>query len=70
MDEERLEQIFEAGYQNGSAYVTLKCANSEVYRQMYDELVLDQGIFRYLDCPDGRVSYTRNEQQYSMSFWL
>jgi hypothetical protein len=70
MDEERLAQIFEAGYQNGSAYVTLKCANSEVYRQMYDELILDQGIFRYLDCPDGRVSYTRNEQQYSMSFWL
>jgi hypothetical protein len=70
VDEEQLAQIFEKGYQNGSAYVTLKCADSEVYRQMYDELIIDQGIFRYLDCPDGAVSYTDNEQQYSMSFWL
>jgi hypothetical protein len=70
MDEEKLAQVFEKGYQNGSAYVTLKCAGAEVYRQMYDELIINQGIFRYLDCPDGAVSYTDNEKQYSMSFWL
>lgn len=69
-DEERLARIFEEGYEKGSTYVTLKCANEEVYRQMQDSLIMNQGIFRYLDCPDGVVSYTDNEKQYSMSFWL
>lgn len=69
-DEERLTRIFEEGYEKGSTYVTLKCADQEVYRQMQDALIINQGIFRYLDCPDGVVSYTDNEKQYSMSFWL
>lgn len=69
-DEERLTHIFEEGYEKGSTYVTLKCADQEVYRQMQDALIINQGIFRYLDCPDGVVSYTDNEKQYSMSFWL
>lgn len=69
-DEERLEQIFKEGYEKGSAYITLKCADQEVYRQMQDALIMNQGIFRFLNCPDGVVSYTDNEKQYSMSFWL
>ena len=50
--------------------MTLKCADYETYRQMHTALILEQGIFRYLECPDGAVSYTDNERQYSMSFWL
>ncbi len=69
-DEERLEQIFQEGYEKGSTYVTLKCADARVYGQMRDALIIHQGIFRYLDCPDGVISYTDNEKQYSMSFWL
>ena len=69
-DEERLVQIFEEGYEKGNTYVTLKCADYETYRQMHTALILEQGIFRYLECPDGAVSYTDNERQYSMSFWL
>lgn len=69
-DEERLAQIFADGYEKGNMYVTLKCADYETYRQMQTALILEQGIFQYLDCPDGAVSYTDNEKQYSMSFWL
>lgn len=69
-DEDRLKRIFEEGYEKGSTYVTLKCADYEVYRQMQEALIINQGIFRYLDCPDGVVSYSDNEKQYSMSFWL
>ena len=50
--------------------MTLKCADYETYRQMHTALILEQGIFQYLECPDGAVSYTDNEKQYSMSFWL
>lgn len=69
-DEERIERVFQEEYEKGSAYVTLKCAGSGVYRQMQEALIERQGIFRYLDCPDGVVSYSEDEKQYSMSFWL
>lgn len=69
-DEERIARIFKEEYEKGSAYVTLKCAGYSVYRQMQEALIERQEIFRYLDCPDGVVSYSDDEQQYSMSFWL
>lgn len=69
-DPERIARIFQGEYEKGSAYVTLKCGSYDVYRKMYEELITDQQIFRYLDCPDGLVSYSDDEVQYSMSFWL
>lgn len=69
-DEERIERTFREEYEKGSAYVTLKCAGYDVYRQMQEALIERQGIFRYLDCPEGVVSYSEDEKQYSMSFWL
>ena len=69
-NKEQIERIFKEEYEKGSAYVTLKCANYEVYRQMHDALIMNQEIFRYLDCPDGVVSYSDDERQYSLSFWL
>lgn len=70
LDKEQLAGIFQNGYEKGNAYVTLKCATAEVYRQMQEMLITNQEIFHYLDCPDGVVSYTDDEKQYCMSFWL
>lgn len=70
VDEEKLKGIFSDGYDKGSAYVTLKCASKEVYDEMYEKLINNQEIFHYLDCPEGIVSYTDSDEQYSMSFWL
>lgn len=69
-DEEKIEKIFADSYEKGETYVTLKCDGPEVYRQMRETLIGQQGIFRYLDCPDNAVSYVENEKQYSLSFWL
>ena len=69
-DEEKIEKIFTDSYEKGEAYVTLKCEGPEVYRKMQETLIGQQGIFRYLDCPDKAVSYVENEKQYSLSFWL
>ena len=69
-DEEQIERIFREEYEKGSIYVTLKCDSYEVYSRMYDALITNQGIFKYLDCPDGLVSYSDDERQCSMSFWL
>ncbi|MCM1047976.1 MAG: hypothetical protein NC433_06085 [Clostridiales bacterium] len=70
VDEDKLSRIFDDGYNKGSAYVTLKCASLEIYDRMYEKLIDNQEIFKYLDCPDGVVSYTASDEQCSMSFWL
>lgn len=69
-DEERIERIFEDSYRRGDTYVTLKCTGPDAYRKMRKTLIEEQGIFRYLDCQGGSVSYVENEKQYSLSFWL
>lgn len=69
-NEEQVARIFHEEYEKGSAYVTLKCVNEDVYRKMQEALIERQEVFRYLDCPEGIVSYSDNEKQYSMSFWL
>lgn len=69
-NEEQAARIFQEEYEKGSAYVTLKCASEAVYSQMQEALIERQEVFRYLDCPEGVVSYSDNEKQYSMSFWL
>ncbi len=69
-DPAQIESVFRREYEKGSDYVTLKCASYDVYSRMYGALITDQEIFRYLDCPDGLVSYSDDEEQYSMSFWL
>lgn len=69
-DEERVAKIFADSYRKGEAYVTLKCAGEAVYQKMRKTLIEEQGIFGYLDCQGGSVSYVENEKQYSLSFWL
>ena len=70
VNEEQLTRIFENGYEKGNAFVTLKCASLDIYKQLQEMLITNQAIFRYLNCPDGVVSYTDDEKQFSMSFWL
>lgn len=70
VDEEQLARIFKDGYEKGDAYITFKCESEDIYREMQKKLIDNQEIFRYLDCPEGVVSYTDDAQQYSMSFWL
>ena len=69
-NQDQIERVFRKEYEKGSAYVTLKCGSYDVYRRMHDALIGDQQIFLYLDCPDGMVSYSDDEGQLSMSFWL
>ncbi len=69
-DEVKIEKIFTDSYERGDTYVTLKCEGPDIYRKMQETLIGEQGVFRYLDCPDKAVSYVENEKQYSLSFWL
>ena len=70
MDQDRLQSIFADAYDKGQTYITLKCADAEIYRQMRESLIERQEIFSYLQLTDEAVSYSENDKQYSMSFWL
>lgn len=70
VDRDKLKEVFASSYEKGSTYVTLKCADSEVYSEMILHLIEEQGIFGYLNAPEGTVSYTESEEQLSLSFWL
>ncbi len=70
IDEEKLRTLFEKEYEKGSQYITLKCSAPEVYEQMFDYLIHQQKIFRYLNSADGVIKYADMEEQQSLSFWL
>ena len=70
VDKEKLAQVFTSAYERGSSYVTLKCADSAIYKDMIYHLIEEQGIFKYLSAQEGTVSYAENEEQQSLSFWL
>ncbi len=70
VDDEKLKEVFALSYEQGSTYVTLKCADNQVYREMIIHLIEEQGIFKYLSANEGTVSYAENEEQQSLSFWL
>lgn len=69
-DMEKAAALFEKAYEDGTAYVTLKCADAEVYEEMEQHLIERQEVFRFLHTSDGTVAYTTNEGQLALSFWL
>lgn len=70
LDDEKLKDVFTAAYEQGSTYVTLKCADDVTYEEMIRHLIENQEIFQYLNTREGTVSYAENQKQLSLSFWL
>lgn len=70
VDKDKLASLFAGAYEEESTYITLKCSSDEVYRQMVEYLIEEQGIFRYLQNGEATVSYADNKEQMSLSFWL
>lgn len=70
VDTQKLEELFAREYEKGSTYVTLKCSDEEIYREMEETLIDNQEIFEYLNSPDGVIAYADNKEQFSLSFWL
>ena len=69
-DEERLRAIFEAGYEQDSHYITLKCSNEEVFSVLKNKLITNQGIFKFLHDQGNSIAYTDNAAQLTISFWI
>lgn len=70
VDEKQLEAVFEKSYADEKDYITLQCADSECYQSMFDALITQQKVFRYMNTQESAVAYAKNEEQLSLSFWL
>lgn len=69
-EENQLAEFFATAKEQGKEDITLKCADISTYRELDQQLIEEQGIFQYLDSPDGTVAYAQNEKQLSMTFWV
>ncbi|MCL2719006.1 MAG: hypothetical protein FWE14_09540 [Lachnospiraceae bacterium] len=70
VDEEKLQVLFNREYERGSSYITIKCADSQVFGEMMDYLIEQQNIFRFLINNEGIIRYVEMEDQLNISFWL
>lgn len=70
VDEKQLEAVFEKSYADEKDYITLQCADFECYQSMFDALITQQKVFRYMNTQESAVAYAKNEEQLSLSFWL
>lgn len=67
--EEALETFFAKAEAKQQKTVTLKCASEEIYHGLKEKLIEEQEIFAYLPSFGGKMAYTANEGQLSLTFW-
>lgn len=67
---DQLAQLMEQYTAEGRESVTLRCATDLVYQEMWQELLSEQKIFKYLNGTDNSIMYTDSPKQRSITFWL
>lgn len=68
-DMQQLENIFDSESVKQEDYVTLKCADTEVYHEMLSAIIEDRQIFGIIKNNEGAISYASNEELCTISFW-
>ena len=68
--EDEIKWIFEKAQLSQTGYITMKCSNAEVYSQTKEKLIDEQEVFRFLQTDGNSISYTMNETQLTLSFWI
>ncbi|MCD8038053.1 MAG: hypothetical protein LUE96_03065 [Lachnospiraceae bacterium] len=68
-DRERLAAVFDSDAVKMTDYVTLKCADAQIYGQMLSALIDDRQIFEFIVSGEGTISYASNDELCTISFW-
>ncbi|MBO4456448.1 MAG: hypothetical protein J5802_01870 [Butyrivibrio sp.] len=69
-DLDRVKQLFDKSYEEGSNNVTVKCATKEVYDSLFEQLIRGKAIFSYLQGEKKAVSYTNFDDTKTIIFWI
>lgn len=68
-DRQQLENIFDSEGVKQADYVTLKCADAQVYEEMLAAVIDDRQIFGIIKSGEGTISYASNDELCTISFW-
>ena len=68
-DRQQLENIFDSETVKREDYVTLKCADTQVYKEMLAAVIDEREIFGIIENNGGAISYASNEELCTISFW-
>lgn len=66
----QMEKLFDGIVDGSKTGVTIKCANQDCYEEIRTALVDKQEIFQFLGELDRTVTFSQNETQLSMTFWV
>jgi len=70
VDTEQLTELFDGAVMEEQGFVTLKCANDEVYQEMKQYLLTQQELFSYLPSEDGVLAYYDSNSQKTIGVWV
>ena len=62
--------LFNRRYQDGSSSVVIKCADRDVYDQLFEQLITQRQGFNYMQGDNSSVSYTTFVDTNTMIFWI
>ncbi|MBQ8234738.1 MAG: hypothetical protein IJZ36_04060, partial [Bacilli bacterium] len=62
-------KIFDKLLEENSKFVTIKCSNDALFKEMYLDLFKECEIFSYIKGND-TISYTSNREQGIITIWL
>ena len=69
-DREQMAKLFEGLGRDGKGAVTIKCEDAVCYEEIRSALVDSQEIFKFLKETDKSVTFSQNDTQLSMTFWV
>lgn len=69
VNEEQLKNAFDSAYESENEYITLKMDNEDTYQAMWEYLLEQQEVFKYLQDMTS-VSYAENVEKQYMVFWI
>lgn len=68
-DRQQLENVFDSEDVRQADYVTLKCADLQVYDEMLSAIIDERQIFTIVKTSEGAISYASDEELGTISFW-
>ena len=69
-DINRVRELFDKSYKEGSNNVTVKCATKEVYDSLFEQLIRGKEIFKMMQGEKKAISYTNFDDTKTLIFWI
>ena len=69
-DTEQLSAVFDSAEAAGRSEVNIKCCDSNTYDRMFVMLVADRGVFKYLKDREKGITYIKNDNLFTLTFWM